>query len=127
MSTEQKQRPSSPKPGDKQGNWFVDEKGTLKTWSFNALGILAIIVILGLVQLGYLFDWTGFKGKTLWDWMQLFLVSAVLGAGAYWFNTQQTTHQKTLADAQQKQEKELAEMRPSPLQYTLKSWYVLSG
>jgi uncharacterized protein YjbI with pentapeptide repeats len=65
----------------------------------------------GLIQLGYYVGWTGFQGKTLWDWMQLFLVSTVLGAGAYWFNSQQTAHQKTLADSQQKQEKELAEQQ----------------
>src|SRR6266700_1128018 len=53
----------------------------------------------------------GFSEETLWDWMQLFLVSTVLGAGAYWFNSQQTIHQQTLAEQQQKQEKELAEQQ----------------
>ena len=111
MSTEQKQPPSSPKPAAKKGNWVLEEDGTLKTQSWTALIILAIIGVVGLIQLGYYVGWTGFQGKTLWDWMQLFLVSTALGAGAYWFNSQQTTHQKTLAEQQQKQEKELAEQR----------------
>src|SRR5882724_3092133 len=111
MSTEQKQPPSSPKPVAKKGNWFLEEDGTLKTQSWTALISLAIIGVVGLIQLGYYFGWTGFQGKTLWDWMQLFLVSTVLGAGAYWFNSQQTTHQKTLAEQQQKKEKELAEQQ----------------
>jgi uncharacterized protein YjbI with pentapeptide repeats len=111
MSTEQKPPPSSPKPAAKFGNWFLEEDGTLKTQSWTALIILAIIGVVGFIQLGYYVGWTGFQGKTLWDWMQLFLVSTALGAGAYWFNSQQTTHQKTLAEQQQKQEKELAEQR----------------
>src|SRR5215469_4000618 len=112
MSTEQKQQPpSSPKPAVKAGNWFLQEDGTLKTQSWTALIILVIIGVVGLIQLGYHVGWTGFQGKTLWDWMQLFLVSTVLGAGAYWFNSQQTIHQQTLAELQQKQEKELAELQ----------------
>lgn len=108
MSTEQKQLSSSSK---KKGDWFFQEDRTLKTQSWAALIILAIIVAGIFILLGYLAGWTGFQGKTLWDWMQLFLVSTVLGAGAYWFNTQQTTHQQTLAEQQQKQEKELAEQQ----------------
>lgn len=95
MSTEQEQLPSSSK---KKDNWFLNRDGTLKMRSWIALIILAIISIVGLIQLGYRVGWTGFQGKTFWDWMQLFLVSTVLGAGAYWFNFQQTAHQKTLAE-----------------------------
>ncbi len=29
---------------------------------------------------------TGFRGKTLWDWLQLLIVPAVLGMGAIWFD-----------------------------------------
>ncbi|MBV9231860.1 MAG: hypothetical protein JOZ18_21300, partial [Chloroflexi bacterium] len=111
MSTEQEQPPSSRKPAAKFGNWFLEKDGTFKTQSWTALIILAIIGVVGFIQLGYYIGWTGFQGKTLWDWMQLFLVSTVLGAGAYWFNSQQTAHQKTLADLQQKQERELAEQQ----------------
>ena len=111
MSAEQEQPLSSPKLAAKKGNWFLEEDRTLKTQSWIALIILAIIGLVGLIQLGYYVGWSGFQGKTLWDWMQLFLVSTVLGAGAYWFNSQQTAHQKTLADSQQKQEKELAEQQ----------------
>ena len=28
----------------------------------------------------------GFRGKTLWDWLELLIVPAALGAGAIWFN-----------------------------------------
>ena len=27
----------------------------------------------------------GFRGETLWDWLELLIVPAVLGAGALWF------------------------------------------
>ncbi|MFN8403346.1 MAG: hypothetical protein U0V48_07300 [Anaerolineales bacterium] len=33
-------------------------------------------------------DWTGFKGKTLWDWMELFLIPIALAITAYWLNSQ---------------------------------------
>jgi uncharacterized protein YjbI with pentapeptide repeats len=111
MSTEQEQSPTSRKPAGKFGNRFLQEDRTLKIQSWAVLIILAIIIAGILILLGYLVGWTGFQGKTLWDWMQLFLVSTVLGAGAYWFNFQQTTHQQTLAEQQQKQEKELAEQQ----------------
>jgi len=57
--------------------------------------ILVVAIILGiaitLIMVGYRFDWTGFNGnnqsgKTLWDWMQLILIPAVLTLGAFLFN-----------------------------------------
>jgi uncharacterized protein YjbI with pentapeptide repeats len=57
-----------------------------------ALAILALILI-GLIFLGYTPRWskyTGFRGKTLWDWVQLLIIPFVIGAGAIWFNIQQS-------------------------------------
>lgn len=36
------------------------------------------------------FKWTGLAGKTLWDWLQLLIIPAVLAAGVAWFNLAQT-------------------------------------
>ena len=51
-----------------------------------ALGLLAA-VFAGCVLGGYLldWDWTGFQGNTLWDWLHLFLVPFVLPAALIWF------------------------------------------
>jgi len=47
-----------------------------------------------LILLGYLLDWgwTGFKGKALWDWLNLLgvlAIPAVVGLGAAWYTAQQ--------------------------------------
>jgi hypothetical protein len=46
-----------------------------------ALGAFAV-----LVALGYLvpFDWTGFRGNTLWDWFELTLLPLVVTATPIW-------------------------------------------
>jgi hypothetical protein len=33
----------------------------------------------------YNWDWTGFPGNTLWDWLQLLLIPGVLGAATIWY------------------------------------------
>jgi hypothetical protein len=61
--------------------------------------LLALLVLLaGLIVWGWSGNapaWTGFGGepaKTLWDWLQLLIVPAVLALGALWFNyTQKNT------------------------------------
>lgn len=48
------------------------------------------MVILGaLIVVAYSVEWTGFPGKTLWDWLQLLIVPLVIAAGGLWFNRQQ--------------------------------------
>ncbi len=49
--------------------------------------ILGIIVLIILIRVGYILDWTGFGTKILWDWMEILIVPAVLASGAYWLNT----------------------------------------
>ena len=58
---------------------------------------IALIVLMGifvLIFLGYFLDWgwTGFKGKTLWEWLNLLgvlAIPAVVGLGAAWYTAQQ--------------------------------------
>src|SRR5947208_15022211 len=55
-----------------------------------AIGVVAIVlvVVIAIINIGYQFDWTGFKGKTAWDWLQLLGVLAipvVVGFGVAWF------------------------------------------
>lgn len=69
--------------------WWQRASGHPKT--------IALIVLMGifvLIFLGYFLDWgwTGFKGKTLWDWLNLLGVLAipvVVGLGAAWYTAQQ--------------------------------------
>src|SRR2546421_11998745 len=48
------------------------------------------------------FKWTGFSGKTLWDWLQLLIVPIVLAGGGYLFGTwQHNVDQQQALDQQQ--------------------------
>jgi uncharacterized protein YjbI with pentapeptide repeats len=62
---------------------------------------------------GKLWERTGFVDKTAWDWMQLFIIPAVLVLGGYVLNSQQTDRQldteKTRAEAQLEAEDERAQ------------------
>ncbi len=55
---------------------------------------IILIVAIALIIVGYRFDWTGFNGnnksgKTLWDWLQLIFIPAVLTLGAIWYTARQ--------------------------------------
>src|SRR5688572_24135763 len=66
-----------------------------------AVGIMvALIIVLVLVRIGYAYEWIGFgqtevKGeirssKTLWDWLNLLIVPVVLAIGGYLFTRSDT-------------------------------------
>lgn len=50
---------------------------------------LAVLVVVLLIIAAYSAQWTGFPGKTLWNWLQLLIVPLVIAAGGVWFNRQQ--------------------------------------
>jgi len=52
---------------------------------------IILVVVVPLIIVGYRFDWTGFNGnnktgKTLWDWLQLFIIPFALAIIAILFN-----------------------------------------
>lgn len=56
------------------------------------LPAVAVLVFLFTIIGGYAFNWgwTGFRGNTLWDWLQLLILPVVLASGGVWLNFQQT-------------------------------------
>ncbi len=63
----------------------------IQNWGKVIFAIIALIIVLSiLIWVGYKLEWTGFGTKTLWDWMQLLIIPAVLAGGAaggaYWLN-----------------------------------------
>jgi len=59
-------------------------------------------------------SWTGFGGKTLWDWLQLLSALAipiVLALAALWFSTQQDRRQETLEDQRAESARRIEEVR----------------
>jgi len=71
-----------------------------------AIGVVVItlVIFVALITIGYLFNWTGFKGKTLWDWLQLLIIPFVLAVGGLWFNQAQTARENKAADKRYKDE-----------------------
>src|SRR5215203_4380849 len=68
--------------------------------------VLAIVVGLGLLTVvGQPF------GITLWDWLKLLVVPAVIAGGGLWFNRQQRERELDLARQQREQELVIAERR----------------
>src|SRR5712692_2366904 len=66
--------------------------------------VVAIIVVvaIALIIVGYRFDWTGFNGnnksgKTLWDWLQLLIIPAVLAIGGYLFSFNTSRNERKAA------------------------------
>jgi uncharacterized protein YjbI with pentapeptide repeats len=43
-----------------------------------------------MIHMLFLWGWTGFTGKTLWDWLQLLFVPILLAIGGAWFTNRQT-------------------------------------
>jgi len=71
--------------------WFSSLWRQVKQHLVTVLVIAAILAVaIALIIIGYRFDWTGFNGnsksgKTLWDWLQLLFIPAVLTLAAIWY------------------------------------------
>lgn len=94
----------------------------VRTALLAVLIIGAVALIVWLIYMGYLYEWTGFgayttsagevvKGKTLWDWMELFIIPATLAVGGYWFSTAQKTREEKIAERRAQEERAIAEER----------------
>jgi hypothetical protein len=72
------------------------------------------ITVVVMVVAGYIFhwDWTGLgahpQGKTLWDWLQLLIIPAVLAVGGYAFNLTVSRNEQKNTQLRDKAEREIA-------------------
>jgi uncharacterized protein YjbI with pentapeptide repeats len=62
---------------------------------------IILVVVIALIIVGYRLDWTGFNGsnksgKTLWDWLQLLIIPAVLAITALLFNMATSRNEQRL-------------------------------
>jgi uncharacterized protein YjbI with pentapeptide repeats len=92
---------------EQQPRWRPTRRQVLWT-----VGIVVALAVL--ISIGYALPWTGFgqpevkegvkpsEGvkpyKTLWDWLELLIIPAVLAAGGLWFNQQQRQRELEIAD-----------------------------
>jgi Pentapeptide repeats (8 copies) len=83
------------------------------------VGIVVALAMLTSVLGGYVFgwEWTGivkddnYHKRTLWDWLQLLIIPAVLAGGGLWFNQQQQERQREDDRRQQERGLEIEKQR----------------
>src|SRR5215211_6372570 len=55
--------------------------------------------------------WTGFRGKTIWDFLQLLIVPLMLAAIGFWFTAQQDARQQQIEDQRAQQAPKIENQR----------------
>ncbi len=92
-------------------SWWQNTSKTLDAVIISSLVILLILLVL--IILGYIFNWpwTGLRGKTLYDWLQLLIIPAVLAVGGYLFNYTTGRNERQANEQRAQTEREAAEKR----------------
>jgi hypothetical protein len=85
-------------------SWWQKTSKTL-----DAVVILMLVVLVALVVviiLGYAnnWNWTGLRGKTLYDWLQLLIIPAVLAVGGYLYNFATSRTEREIALDKQRED-----------------------
>ncbi len=60
-----------------------------RVWAMLLVFALVALVILAIGSYAFNWTWTGFKGNTLWDWLQLLILPLVLTSITLWFSAHQ--------------------------------------
>jgi uncharacterized protein YjbI with pentapeptide repeats len=81
-----------------QSRWQPTRQHLL--WAGAAVGLLTVAILIG-----YRY------GITLWDWIKLLIVPAVIAGGGLWFNRQQRERELEIAREQRERDVEIAERR----------------
>jgi uncharacterized protein YjbI with pentapeptide repeats len=97
----------------------VEQQGQSSRRPILWAGVIVALAFLVIVICGYLFGWkwTGlvkdanFPNRTLWDWMELLIIPAVLAGGGIWFNRQQRQHELRIDAQQREREQDIAKQR----------------
>jgi uncharacterized protein YjbI with pentapeptide repeats len=76
-----------------------------------AIGVSLTAIIVLLAIGGAASSWTGFRGKTVWDLLQLLIVPLALAVIGLWFAAQQEEHQRRVEAKRAKAEQQLENQR----------------
>jgi uncharacterized protein YjbI with pentapeptide repeats len=79
---------------------------TLVALGFSVTAIIVLLAIGGAAR-----SWTGFRGKTVWDFLQLLIVPLVLAVIGLWFATQQDARQQQFENQRSDAERKFADQR----------------
>src|SRR2546429_6278993 len=83
-------------------SWWQKAKKPLEVFCIIVVCVLVIALVV-VIALAYIFNVNvpGLRGKTLWDWLQLLIIPAVLAVGGYAFTyTTSRNEQKNALDSQ---------------------------
>src|SRR6266567_3847734 len=87
----------------------------LPSWwrKYKRLLITAIIIMIVVLPFAFVhwfgWNWTGFKGKTLWDFLQLLIIPAVLAGAGYIINLTISRGEQAATEQRAKTEREIAQ------------------
>ena len=76
-----------------------------------AIGVSVTAIIVLLAIGGAASSWTGFRGKTVWDLLQLLIVPLALAVIGLWFAAQQDARQQQIETQRAEAERKLAAQR----------------
>jgi uncharacterized protein YjbI with pentapeptide repeats len=72
---------------------------------------VSLVIAIFACLIGFAPIWTGFGGKTLWDWMSLILIPAVIAGGGTWYKSRQERLARDLEDRRREEERYLEDQR----------------
>jgi hypothetical protein len=109
---EQEPKPSQPAQPAREPTMDESSSQVASNRPNPAPGIAGLALLVGvlvlLVLLGYRLTWTGFFHKTLWDWMQLLILPAVLAIGGYLFTLTTSRDAQKSTQLRNQTEREIA-------------------
>jgi uncharacterized protein YjbI with pentapeptide repeats len=76
-----------------------------------SLTAIVVMLAIALAIAGARRSWTGFQGKTVWDFLQLLIVPLVLAVIGLWFATQQDARQQQFENQRAEAERKLVQQR----------------
>ncbi len=84
-------------------HWRPSARQKLVFWA----GVILILLIIA----AYSYQWTGFPGKNLWDWLDLLIVPAAVAVGVFFLDKSQRQRERATESAQREREQQMEDSR----------------
>jgi uncharacterized membrane protein len=72
--------------------WYQTRRELRVEWRVLAAGVLGAFAVLLIGGYGFGWTWTGFEGRTLWDWLELLVLPVTVTVLPIWFSLERTLH-----------------------------------
>jgi uncharacterized protein YjbI with pentapeptide repeats len=91
-------------------SWWKKARKPLEALGISIVCML-VLTLLVVIVLTYVFkvDVAGLRGKTLWDWLQLLIIPAVLAVGGYLFNYTTSRNERAATEQRAQTERDIAQ------------------